>query len=59
MTVLIGGKDDLIRGLYVDPLKKVRDDWSVIEIKDANHLDCIAKQQFKDEISAWLRKNTK
>jgi pimeloyl-ACP methyl ester carboxylesterase len=58
MTVLIGGKDDLIKGLYVDPLKKVRDDWPVIEIKDANHIDCIMKPQFKDEIAAWLKKNS-
>jgi pimeloyl-ACP methyl ester carboxylesterase len=55
MTVLVGGKDDLVKGLYVEPLKKVRADWPVIEIKDANHFDCILKPQFKDEISAWLR----
>jgi pimeloyl-ACP methyl ester carboxylesterase len=59
MTVLVGGKDDLIKGLYVDPLKKVRADWPVVEIKDANHLDCILKPQFKDEIAAWLKKNSK
>jgi pimeloyl-ACP methyl ester carboxylesterase len=59
MTVLVGGKDDLIRGLYVDPLKKVRDDWPVVEIKDANHIDCILKPQFKEEIASWLKKNSK
>jgi len=59
VTVLIGDKDDLIRKLYVDPLLKVRKDWPVVDIKDANHISCIMKQQFKDEIAAWLKKQQK
>lgn len=57
VCVIVGSKDDLIKGLYVDPLKKVRDDWPVVEIKDGDHLSTVAKPQFKDEIAAWLKKN--
>ena len=53
IKVLVGDKDDLIKKLYVEPLKKVRDDWPVTEIKDGNHISCIMKQQFKEEIAAW------
>jgi pimeloyl-ACP methyl ester carboxylesterase len=59
VTILIGDKDDLIKRLYVEPLQKVRRDWPVIEIKDANHLSCILKRQFREEIAAWLKKNSK
>lgn len=58
VTVLVGDKDDLIKKLYVQPLDKVRRDWTVTEIKDANHLSCILKPQFREEIAAWLKKNT-
>jgi pimeloyl-ACP methyl ester carboxylesterase len=59
MTVLVGDKDDLIRRLYVDPLRTVRPDWPVIEIKDGNHISCIMKPQFKEAIADWIRKNSK
>lgn len=59
VAVLVGDKDDLIKKLYVDPLMKVRQDWPVSEIKDANHLTCILMPQFKNEIAAWIKKNTK
>jgi pimeloyl-ACP methyl ester carboxylesterase len=59
VTVLVGDKDDLIKKLYVEPLQRVRKDWPVIEIKDANHITCIFKQPFREEIEAWLKKNTK
>jgi pimeloyl-ACP methyl ester carboxylesterase len=59
VTVLVGDKDDLIKKLYVDPLQKVRKDWPVVEIKDANHLTCILKRPFREEIAAWLKKNTR
>jgi pimeloyl-ACP methyl ester carboxylesterase len=59
VTVLVGDKDDLIKKLYVDPLKTARPDWPVIEIKDANHLTCVFQQQFREEIAAWLKKNTR
>jgi pimeloyl-ACP methyl ester carboxylesterase len=59
VAVLVGDKDDLIKKLYVEPLKKVRGDWPVTEIKDADHLTCVLKKQFRDEIAAWLKKNSK
>ncbi len=59
VTILVGEKDNLIRKLYVEPLLAVRKDWPVVEIKDANHISCISKPQFKEEIAAWLKKNAK
>ena len=59
VAVLVGDKDNLIKRLYVEPVKKVRTDWPVVEIKDANHISCIMKPQFKEEIAAWLKKNRK
>jgi pimeloyl-ACP methyl ester carboxylesterase len=58
VAMLIGERDGL-KKLYVDPLQKVRKDWPVIEIKDANHITCILKPQFREEIAAWLKKNTR
>ena len=55
VIVLIGDKDDL-KKLYVEPLKPIRKDWPVVEIKDANHLTCVGKPQFKEEIQKWLAK---
>jgi hypothetical protein len=57
--LLVGDKDDAIKKLYVEPLKNVLNDWSVTEIKDANHPTCILKPQFKEEIAAWIKKNSK
>lgn len=59
VTVLVGDKDDLINKLYVEPLKPVRKDWPVTEIKDGNHITTIMKPQFREEIAAWLKKNSK
>jgi pimeloyl-ACP methyl ester carboxylesterase len=59
ITVLVGEQDELIKKLYVEPLRRVRKDWPVIEIADANHVSCIFKLQFQREIAAWLRKNSK
>jgi pimeloyl-ACP methyl ester carboxylesterase len=55
--VLVGEQDDLIKGLYVEPLRNERRDWSVLEIRGANHINCIVKPQFKEAIAEWLRKN--
>jgi pimeloyl-ACP methyl ester carboxylesterase len=57
VEVLFGADDDLRKG-YAEPLKKVRTDWPVIEIKDANHITCILKPQFKEEIQKWLAKQS-
>lgn len=58
MLVLVGADDDLIKKLYVEPLRRVRKDWQVIEINDANHITCIVKPQFQRELADWIRKNT-
>jgi pimeloyl-ACP methyl ester carboxylesterase len=58
VIVLVGDDDGAIHKLYVEPLKEVRKDWQVVEIKGANHFTCIVREQFRDEIAAWLRKNS-
>jgi pimeloyl-ACP methyl ester carboxylesterase len=58
VKVLVGDKDDLIQKLYVEPLKTVRKDWSIAEIPYANHITCIVKPQFQDELVSWIKKNS-
>jgi pimeloyl-ACP methyl ester carboxylesterase len=58
VALIIGDKDGL-KKLYVDPLQKVRKDWKVVEIKDADHISCSFKPQFRQEVAAWLKKNKK
>jgi pimeloyl-ACP methyl ester carboxylesterase len=53
VTILIGDKD-VVKPLYVDPLKRVRKDWPVVEIKGGDHVFCIAKPQFREELKKWL-----
>jgi pimeloyl-ACP methyl ester carboxylesterase len=59
VAILVGDKDDLVKKLYLEPLKDVRKDWTVTEIKDADHISCILKPQFREEIAAWLKKNAR
>jgi pimeloyl-ACP methyl ester carboxylesterase len=58
VAVLVGDRDP-VRRLYVTALSRIRDDWPVIEIDDAGHLNCVVKEQFKDELCKWLDKNAK
>jgi pimeloyl-ACP methyl ester carboxylesterase len=58
VKVLVGDKD-ICKQLYVEPLQKVRKDWGVVEIKGADHFNCIFNAQFKEEIGTWVRKNSK
>jgi pimeloyl-ACP methyl ester carboxylesterase len=51
---MIFGDKDFLKAAYGDPVKKVREDWKLVEIKDADHLTCIIKPQFKEEIQAWI-----
>jgi pimeloyl-ACP methyl ester carboxylesterase len=53
VTILFGD-NDFLKKPYTDPLKTVRKDWPVVEIKDADHISCILKPQFKEEIQNWL-----
>jgi pimeloyl-ACP methyl ester carboxylesterase len=59
VTILVGDDDKLIKRLYVEPAQKARPDWPVVEIRQANHLSCIAREQFREEVAAWLKKNGK
>jgi pimeloyl-ACP methyl ester carboxylesterase len=56
VTVIVGDQDPVKR-TYVEPLKKVRKDWPVVEIADAGHITCIMKKDFTDAIVRWLEKN--
>jgi pimeloyl-ACP methyl ester carboxylesterase len=58
VSVIVGDKD-VVKGLYVDPLRKVRKDWPVVEIPDGDHLTCILRPQFREAIGTWLKKNAK
>jgi len=51
---ILAGDRDPVRALYMDPLRRVRPDWPVIDIRDAGHVDCIFKKQFADELVRWL-----
>jgi pimeloyl-ACP methyl ester carboxylesterase len=57
VTVLFGDRDFLRKG-YLEPLQQARKDWPVIEIKDADHLSCVIRPQFKEELQKWLAKQT-
>lgn len=57
-TIILVGDRDPVRRLYVDPLLAVRNDWPVVEIADAGHLNCILKKQFLDAVVDWVAKNT-
>jgi pimeloyl-ACP methyl ester carboxylesterase len=59
VEVIVGDKDEHIAKLYVEPLRKARRDWPIVEIKDAGHITCVMRPQFKEEIASWLKKNTK
>ncbi|HLK56579.1 MAG TPA: alpha/beta fold hydrolase [Chthonomonadaceae bacterium] len=51
---ILVGDHDIVKSLYVEPLKRVRKDWPEVDIVDAGHLDCIFKPQFLDELDKWL-----
>lgn len=55
VEIIVGDRDPTKR-LYVTPLEQMRKDWPVVEIKDAGHLNCIIKPQFKEAIADWLSK---
>jgi pimeloyl-ACP methyl ester carboxylesterase len=53
-VLILVGDSDPIKQVYVSPLRAVRNDWPVIEIIDAGHLNCVVKKQFTKEIVRWL-----
>jgi pimeloyl-ACP methyl ester carboxylesterase len=57
VKIIVGDKD-IVKLLYVTPLTKVRKDWPVVEVP-GDHFSCIAQPQFREEIAAWVKKNSK
>ncbi len=53
--VIVGSRDPVKR-LYVEPLRRVRPDWPVVEIPEAGHITCVAKADFREAIESWLDK---
>jgi pimeloyl-ACP methyl ester carboxylesterase len=58
-VVILFGDHDNLQKLYAEPLKQVRPDWPVISIKDADHITCVLKPQFKEEIQQWLARQAR
>jgi pimeloyl-ACP methyl ester carboxylesterase len=58
VKVLVGDRD-FAKQTYVAPLQTIRNDWEVVEIRDADHLSCIAAPQFRQEIGRWVRMNSR
>jgi pimeloyl-ACP methyl ester carboxylesterase len=54
VTLLVGERD-ICRRLYIEPLQKVRPDWPVHVIKDAGHINCVVKAEFKAQLAAVLK----
>lgn len=53
VQVVVGDRDPTKR-LYVTQLEQVRKDWPVVKIKDAGHLNCVVKPEFKQSLASWL-----
>lgn len=53
-TRVLFGEEDGLKALYLPPLRRARADWPVIEIPDANHLNCILKPQFAADLKTWI-----
>lgn len=56
VIILVGECDEVVKKRYIEPLRIVRRDWRVINIRRADHLNCPAKPQSKEEIAKWLAK---
>ncbi len=57
VEVIVGDRDP-VKQLYVVALRRGRPDWPVIEIAGAGHITCILKPKFRDEIVAWVHKQS-
>jgi pimeloyl-ACP methyl ester carboxylesterase len=53
IEVIVGDRDPVNR-LYVEPLSEIRKDWQVVKIRDAGHLSCVVKPEFREELIKWL-----
>ena len=54
-VTLIAGDRDPCQRLYIDPLLRIRPDWPEHVVKNAGHISCVVKQQFKDELEKALQ----
>lgn len=53
-VALVVGANDVVQRFYVSQLHELRPDWSVRLIEGAGHLNCVIKDQFKQELQDWL-----
>jgi len=53
VAMIVGDSDPCLLW-YVEPLHQVRPDWPVRIIAGADHLNCIAKPEFKSQLAAAL-----
>jgi pimeloyl-ACP methyl ester carboxylesterase len=53
-VALVAGDHDPCRKLYIEPLLKVRPEWTLTTVEGAGHLTCIAKEAFKDAVKDAL-----
>jgi pimeloyl-ACP methyl ester carboxylesterase len=53
VTIIVGERDPC-RRLYVEPLLQVRPDWAVHVIRDAGHINCVTRPEFKTQLEAAL-----
>jgi pimeloyl-ACP methyl ester carboxylesterase len=53
VSMIVGDRDPC-RRLYVEPLARLRSDWPVTTIEGAGHMNCIAKDSFKEAVEARL-----
>jgi hypothetical protein len=58
VSVLVGDRDPCKR-MYVEPLERIRPDWPVTEIQQAGHLNCVTKEQFKEELLKSMNRPAK
>jgi pimeloyl-ACP methyl ester carboxylesterase len=54
VTIIAGDRDPCQR-LYIDPLLRIRPDWPEHTVKNAGHVTCIVKQEFKDDLEKALQ----
>jgi pimeloyl-ACP methyl ester carboxylesterase len=53
VSVIVGDRDPC-RKLYVDPLLRLRPEWSLTTVEGAGHFNCILKEEFKEAVKARL-----
>jgi pimeloyl-ACP methyl ester carboxylesterase len=56
---ILFGADDGLKWGYVEPLRKLRPDWVVVDIPNANHLTCLIKPQFREQLRKWIEEKRK